>query len=167
MKSDGVTRSYTALSAEEQVNLIWHYSSQGDEMELARVMGAIPKVALQGPPLEYIQRTHTFMRLLAWWGIQHWQAQSRRSAAMAGLLVAEGAQQGHFRACLQESETYLLALDEALKRSAEHHGFDADVIWRMAGAECFQPMLEFSTEAKLVEEIHNAIERIIRANVSI
>lgn len=161
MKSDTITRTYAGLTAKEHASLVWHYCSQGDELELARVMDAIPRVTMQGPPLEYVQWSHSYMRLAAWWGIQHWQARSRHAAALGGIVVAEGEQQDHFWACLRESEALLLALDVALDEAGKRYGIDTEAIRRISATTRFEPLNDSLQDPDIVMSVSLAIERIL------
>jgi len=163
MKSDSITRSYSALSPRTQANLVWLYSSRGDELEVSRIMEAIPRVALQGPPIEYLLWSHSLIRLVAWWGLQHWQARNRHTAAMGGLLVADGKQALQLQSALAESEATLLALDTALDEAAGNHGIDADTVRKVSAAARFEPLEPRPVDPSIVKAVSAAIGRVLFA----
>lgn len=162
MKRDPIALAYSGLTGKEQANLVMHYANRGDELEVARVLDAIPRVDLQGPPIDFIRWSNALMRLAAWWGIEYWKAQCRRSAAMGGILLAGDKHLlEQFRLAGVEAESLLLALNSTLNDAANLYGFDSDAIRSMCHAGTCEPKFITEADPAAVQEVRGAIQRIL------
>jgi hypothetical protein len=159
MKADRLTKCYAALSLKERAGLVLGYCAAGDELEATRILSTVPVVPCRSAEPEYRQWLERYIRLSAWWGVEHWRTMARRMAALGGGLdVTHGAD---FMKAAWVWESRLMALDVALNEAGARHGFDPDAIRQGIAAEPFRPIVIESPDAGDVAAMNEAIREIL------
>ncbi|MGZ8218977.1 hypothetical protein [Methylomagnum sp.] len=159
MKADRLTKCYAALSLKERAGLVLGYCAAGDELEATRILSTVPVVPCRSTEPEYRQWLERYIRLSAWWGVEHWRTMARRMAALGG-----GLDETHgpdFMRAARAWESRLMALDVALNDAGARHGFDPDAIRQGTAAEPFRPIAIESPDAGDVAAMNEAVREIL------
>ena len=137
MRTDRVTKMYDNLTNKERAALAFHYMTDMNETELARIEATVPRHAYRCVDLEYQSWLASFVHVACVWAIEYWQTKVRKVAATgAGLHLAGRGEYEKADAWFDESNVWdsrLTALDRALEAMCEEHGVDADSVRRLAG----------------------------------
>lgn len=162
MKQKRITKLYEELSNKERAALAFRYLTDINELELRRVAAAVPMKTYGCPDKEYQQWFNGFFDMAALWAIKHWQAYSRKLAALGALhLHIARKELDQIQTMIETHEKWesqLLALDRALLAISKEHGIDPDAVRLMAGAEPFEPVYALEPDSEY--------QAIMQANLS-
>lgn len=101
--------------------------AEGDRREFERIDDAIPRCTIEIADVVYTLHLQALKSIAQHYAIQHWQRQARLYVALFGATQKAAA--------ARPMEAELLALDRAVARLAEIHGFDVAAMRRLAGID--------------------------------
>jgi len=146
MRPDPIAKLYRGLNNKERAALAFRYLTDTNELELNRVVAAVPLKAYTGVDAEYRAWFDGFFNLACLWSIEHGKAETRYFAALAGIhLMLSAGDIDKAKTMLEANmhwESCLLALDRALGAVCAEHGIDPDAVRRLAGVKSFVPMFD-------------------------
>ncbi len=124
MKQDRIAKAYEGLNNKELATLAFHYLTNTNQVEMARVGDAVPKKLYKCKDAEFVRWYECFFDMAGLWSIEHWRA-------YALMLEARVEMEGKEK--LGRMESRLLAVDAAMLAVCEEHGIDPEGLQRMAG----------------------------------
>jgi len=169
MRTDPIANLYHGLKNKERAALAFCYLTDTNELELKRVVAAVPLKGYMGPDAEYQAWFDGFFSLACLWAIEHWKAQSCNFAALAGVHLVLGMGEIPKAKAMIEAyerwESRLLALDQALATVCAEHGLDPDAVRRLAGAEPFACTLnDVVVDQQYQVAMQSNLSRLLTAN---
>lgn len=138
MKTDAITKSYSALTNKQRAALFFRYTTQEDELETMRVLSSVPKKTYTMNDVEFIKWVDGFSALASAFAHQHWFARHGlvESALRLKSLVSKNPERLElWEAALDDVQYWqqnLLSLDAALSAVAKQHGFDLLSVYQRA-----------------------------------
>jgi len=152
MKQDRIANLYEGLTNKELAALAFRYMTDTNELELKRVVAAVPIKAYECSDIEYQQWFNRFADMAAFWAIEYWRNYSQFLAALWVLhLMIARKEWDEVQAMIdapEKWESHLLALDRALLVICEEHRIDPDAVRRMAGTDPFNPVYALEPNAE-------------------
>lgn len=138
MKTDAITKSYSALTNKQRAALFFRYTTQEDELETMRVLSSVPKKTYTMNDVEFLKWVDGFSSLASAFAHQHWFARHWLvvSALRLKSLVSKNPEQLElWESAMEEVRHWqqnLLSLDAALSAVAKQHGFDLLSVYQRA-----------------------------------
>lgn len=168
MKHDRITKLYEGLNNRERAALSLSYLIGGDELELGRVIAAVPVKTYRCLDFEYRQWLDSFFSLASLWTGEHWRTRTRLMAALAAFHIHHARKEADKVADMlmlfERLESRLLALDRALLAICQEHGIDPEAVREYAGAEPFVPCYgERKLDVEYQEIIQVNLTRALKA----
>lgn len=163
MKKDRIAKLYDGLSSHELAALNFNGSVNLDELEMERIVCAVPKHTYTMPDADYMRRTENIRFFALWWGMTHWKETAVRYMANTWLLFGEKSADELKRmfAIIEQKESRLLALENILDAVCGKYGVDPDAVRAWSGTDPFStPFDNLTPDAEYQAEIQREIARI-------
>jgi len=138
MKSDAITKGYESLTNKQRAALFFQYATQGDELEVVRVLSTVPKKSYTMNDEEFIKWSAGLSKLASAFAQEHWIARHwlMASALRMNALISKTPENWDaWNKALNEVQywqQFLLSMDAALSAVAKQHGFDLLSIYQRA-----------------------------------
>lgn len=143
MSVDRIAKLYAGLTNKERAVLAFRHLVEQNATEVERIAATVPCATYTSLDTEYLQWLNGLAHLASAWGLEHWQLQTRRLAALCGAHCAlEVAGEELASAMIwmgRLSESRLLALDLAIEEICKQHGVAVAAVRQWASAEPFSP----------------------------
>jgi hypothetical protein len=166
MKTDAITRGYAGLTNPERAALAFTYLCDGNELEMTRIMDAVPIVRKTGMHPDYLETYDRIFLAASWWAFQHWRFSARLMAARCGRMVMadneDRAGADKYQRIADSLESTLWGLEIALDEVGPELGLDPDAVHKLAECQPFEPMYILSPEAEHVDEAKAALRRFFQ-----
>lgn len=157
-----INQLYETLTNKERAALAFQYLTDTNELELGRVRSAVPMKSYSCPDEEFQKWFDRFFNMSAFWGLDHWQGNSRRLAAWCLIIRrTEPDESAEMHSIFVSWERYLLALDEALNAICARHGIDPEAVRKVTDTEPFQPLHATEPDLEQQAEIELKLERLL------